>query len=361
MPTSWISSANKDACLAFLEDGKMPEHKAPSTTNDDTANALMAAIRAVASGSLDADAVRLLIQEETAGLKAETIDENAIRKIVDAAVNECPPIRFNVNGTVHKVDGIAHPASKTLAQLCAAGVHAWVFGEAGSGKTTTCRKIAEAAGMQVFVQPPSLTRYDVLGYTDAHSRIVDTPTSRFVRATGPKALLFDEVDSYGDGAQIALNLMLANGHAELPDGTHPITTDDAPFWIVCTANTTGKGATSSYVGRKRMDGAFLDRFAGFVRFDIHEPTERKIGLAIIAGANADTTQEAKDAAESFIAQSQSIRASLKSLGIDAQWSPRKTLAGVKLILNGMTPQDAVRSMTGNLESAQQTAALALVN
>lgn len=84
--TSWISSANKDACVAYLTAGEIPEHKAPTTTNDDTANALMNAIRAVASGSLDADAVRAIVQEETANLKAETFDESAIRKIVDAAV-----------------------------------------------------------------------------------------------------------------------------------------------------------------------------------------------------------------------------------------------------------------------------------
>jgi MoxR-like ATPase len=357
--TSRWASASVEECKAYLEGSPVETTVTTSASPDtDNATALLNAIKAVAGESINEARVRSIVADAMSETKAATVDADAVRRIVDEAINAVPPIRFAVNGTTKTVEGVAHPVARTLAILCAAGVRTWIHGEAGTGKTTTARKIAEAAGMTVYCQPPSLTRYDVLGNMDAHSRVVETPVSRFVKATGPKCLLLDEVDSWGDGAQMAANLLLANGHAELPDGSFPLSTDNAPHWIVATANTVGKGATSQFTGRKRMDGAFIDRFDCFPEMPLHEPTERRIAQAIIAGSEA--AQASKDAAESFVPVSFSIRAAIKAKGTDASWSPRKTYAAVRLILSGCSPAEAVKPMIGHLPSAQQTELLALV-
>jgi len=160
----------------------------------------------------------------------------------------------------------------------------------------------------------------------------------------------DEVDSWGEGAQLAANLLLANGHAELPDGTMRLVRDGSASWIVATANTVGKGATSAYVGRKRMDGAFLDRFDAFPEMGLHEPTERKIAKGIIAGAK-DASDKAREAADEAIAMSVKVRGEVSKLGLDLSWSPRKTYALVKLVLHGMGTKEAVKVLLGATNKA----------
>ena len=355
--TTWTAYAKREQCITFLSSdvADAPVPVPAPIIKTETAASVVAGFQALiesalrSAGSVNEDEVRRIVRETA-------IDTAALRTLVLEVVKDSdvvPALSFTVNGVRcvgHK--GISHPVAPTVAALLAAGIRTWIHGEAGTGKTTLARSLAESAGMTVFCQPPSLSRYDVLGYMDAHSRVVETPVSRFVRADGPKCLLLDEVDSWGVDAQLAANLLLANGHAELPDGTMAIVRDGSPSWIVATANTTGQGATSAYVGRKRMDRAFLDRFDAFPLMGLHDPTERKIALGVIAAA-IDALPADKEKAESSIDTSLKVRKELKNLGVDVSWSPRKTYALVRLMLSGMDVKPALAVLLGATDKAQQ--------
>jgi len=354
--SSWVQSTRREALETFLLTDGVPTHAVVAAPTTDAATALAAALQAAMSGAMDEDRVRAIVAETA-------VDKTALAATIRELLTDADivaPVHFTLrDGSSVKVDGVQHPVTAQLAALCAAGVRTWLHGPSGTGKTTAAVNVAAAAGLAIFVQPPSLTRYDVLGYIDAHGKVVDTPVSRFVRHDGPKCLILDENDAFGDGAQLACNLLLANGHCELPDGSMSINRDGSHLWIVSTANTVGKGATSAYVGRKRMDGAYLDRFDAFPFMGLHEPTERKIARGLILGCDS-ASEETKDSAKSAIDSSLTIRKQVAALGLDLSWSPRKTYALVTLVLSGMPTKEAAAVLLGATDKADaimQAAAL----
>jgi cobaltochelatase CobS len=76
------------------------------------------------------------------------------------------------------------------------------------------------------------------------------------------------------GALLAFNAALANGVAAFPDGSikrHPETV------IIAAANTWGFGGDANYIGRAKLDAAFLDRFVTLA-WGYDEDLERTIAL-----------------------------------------------------------------------------------
>lgn len=335
--------------------------RAPSGPTPDLNEAFRAFVeltRPVAP-TIDADAVESIVRgilDEEAnrdtkdGLILKTIADE-IKKAFDAA----PVVKVQVgSGPVKKLDGIQHRTFPRLLSLANAGIRTWIAGPAGSGKTTAAVKVAEALEAAVFVQPPSLTRYDVLGYLDAQSNVIDTQTSSFVRHRGPKVLLFDEVDSWGPGAQMAANLLLANGHAILPDGRFEIAPDGERFWICATANTWGNGADAKYCGRQKLDGAFLDRWDARLFWDYDEEATRRIADAMIPEGS-----DKKDACQQAIAKSRAIRSAMVKDGVEATFSPRRTFAAVRAILCGDSVETIFADLMGGLPESVRARYMAL--
>lgn len=171
--------------------------------------------------------------------------------IVELKRNELPNVEL----------GVQHKQFPTLLKMCTASMrggnhlNVWVYGPAGTGKTTAARFVAQALNLEFYMLGALETGYQILGYNDANGNYVDTLFRRCWENGGVIAL--DEIDSYTPSAALALNGALANGHCAFPDkivARHPNCV------VIAGANTTGLGGTIEYVGRLKQDAAFLDRF-----------------------------------------------------------------------------------------------------
>lgn len=264
--------------------------------------------------------------------KRQTIDEAAVRIIVDKALRDRAPLRVEVvtNGKTHVVEGLAHERLPFLIRLIARGRHAWLAGPSGSGKTHAAAQAFAARGLTYRgAMGACLTRYDLLGFVDANGRAVPTPLRTAIIHGGGVTL--DEVDAYGHEAYLALNGILGNGHADLPGEPDLIRVHD-DCAIVATANTWGNGATSEYIGRNRMDEAFLKRF---VRMDwpYDEKMERQAALAIEPG----------DATEALVNRIQALRKRAADSNLRVVISPRQSILAASMVRDGFTPDEAIEA------------------
>jgi hypothetical protein len=174
--------------------------------------------------------------------------------------------------------GTQHKAFKSLVMLAMAlngeDKNIWLAGPAGSGKTTAARKLADALdlGERFDFNGAIDTEYKLSGFVDAKGRVVSTAFRKIWENGG--VYLFDECDASMPGALLAFNAALANGVAAFPDGSikrHPETV------IIAAANTWGFGGDANYIGRAKLDAAFLDRFVTLA-WGYDEDLERTIAL-----------------------------------------------------------------------------------
>lgn len=276
----------------------------------DDAAALLRAVQAVAGRSLNRAQVTALVQREIA-----------------AALEGQPAVRFEVaraDGTTKKVDGHKHPAFGKLLRACCARAadgyspNVWLAGPAGSGKTTGARMVADALELPFHFNGAIGMQHELLGFIDAAGTYHRTPFREAYENGG--VYLFDEVDGSDNAALLALNAALANGRATFPDGQ---VERHADCRIIAAANTFGHGATAEYVGRSKIDAAFLSRFPVRIVWDYDAALE-----VAIAG-NPD-----------FARRVQGARERARNAGLKVLITPRDSIAGSALIAAGFDPDEA---------------------
>jgi MoxR-like ATPase len=106
-----------------------------------------------------------------------------------------------------------------------------------------------------YYNGPLQSEYKLTGYKDATGTYHPTPFRKAFEHGG--VYLFDEIDACSAQALVAFNTALANGMCDFPDR---LVRQHADFVCLAAANTYGQGATTTYAGRERIDGATLDRF-----------------------------------------------------------------------------------------------------
>jgi cobaltochelatase CobS len=221
-------------------------------------------------------------------------------------------------------DGHKHPQFLTLLRAASSrqadGYHpnCWIAGPAGSGKTTGGRQLASALNLPFFFNGAVSMEHKLIGFRDATGNYHTTPFREGY--TVPAVYQFDDVDSSENSALLALNAALANGECDFADRLMPRHPDSI---ILATANTWGLGATADYVGRVKIDAAFLSRFPVKISWPYDEPFE----LAI--GGNPAWTKRV-----------QAARAAAKKAGLKVIIDPRHSIAGSALIQSGFTPDQA---------------------
>lgn len=234
-----------------------------------------------------------------------------------------PPRRVEivVNDMPVQVAGVQHKAFPLLLTCLLAGVNVWLAGPSGSGKSTAAINAAKALGQKFRYTGAVGDAYSLMGYKDAQGRYVRTEFREAWEHGG--LFLWDEVDASDPNAVLAFNAALANGLAAFPDTMVP---RHPACLIVAAANTWGHGATHEYVGRGKMDAAFLKRFA-FLEWPYDEDLERR------TSTNAEWCKIV-----------QTVRKNVKEKGIRVLITPRETEIGARLLAAGLSIE-TVQEMT----------------
>jgi cobaltochelatase CobS len=213
-----------------------------------------------------------------------------------------------------------------------AQVPVWIWGEAGSGKTTAAKKAAELLGLKFRVLSvcPTTTKSELFGYRDANGRYHGTAFREVFEHGG--VFLLDEIDNGNPSILSVLNTALANDTCSFPDGN--IARHEKALFLAA-ANTIGRGADIRYVGRNALDATTLDRFV-FVRMDIDEHLEQSF---ITGKFDTDKVSKIDEggqiAPENWLSIVQKTRAACGDLGIHHLITPRATIYGTQLIAAGV--------------------------
>lgn len=195
----------------------------------------------------------------------------------------------------------------------------WVYGPAGTGKTTACDFAAKAFNTEFRTMGTTLAKFEILGFVNT----TGYQTTPF-REAYENGYLFcaDEIDSWAKEATVAINGALANGVCNFADKMvkrHP------DFRMVACANTLGQGATMDYVGRNKQDAATLDRFV-YLNWPLDEALEDNLC-----------------ANKAWLAYVRHVRARAATSGINPKpmITPRASMAGASLLNSGHDWDDVV--------------------
>jgi hypothetical protein len=304
---------------------KKPVYSAPQPQPSaaDASAALAALAALMPKQGVDEEAVRRIVAE---CIPKQEIDAAAVRSIVDEAIIEFGGLYRGIelkrpDAAAVKIEGKFHRNFPQLLQALSIRQSVYMFGPAGTSKTTSARKAAEALGLPFILEVVGLTstKTDFLGFVDAGGRCTETNFKRAFLQGG--VYFIDEADSANANVGIALNTAIENGICAFPDGVFEAHPD---FVAVAAGNTNGKGGTAQFGGRVRMDSAFQDRFA-FLEWPIDEAFEKDI----------TTNQQ-------WTAKVQCIRAAVKSLGLDElPVTPRLSVKGERLLAAGFSQEQVL--------------------
>lgn len=219
---------------------------------------------------------------------------------------------------VARMDGLFHEIFPDILKTVAAGLHVYIVGPAGSGKTLLASQVAAAMEIPFYATGALDSPYKLSGFMDAQSNYHRTAFRKAFEDGG--LFLFDEVDASSPNALMFFNAALANDWCDFPDGMikkHP------QFICIACANTFGTGRDRLYVGRNQLDAATLDRFTMFeMNYDPH--LERKL-----AGD------------DDWVHVVQVYRAAADKLNLRVVISPRASINGAKTLRAGFTYDQAL--------------------
>lgn len=230
------------------------------------------------------------------------------------------PVTVQV-GELPKVEvGLVHNRFETVLNCMVGRINTALVGPAGSGKTSTVAKAAEALNLKFYSKSVSAQTgaHEFFGYQDVQGRYVRTLFREAYEHGG--VFLLDEFDAGNPNVLAALNQATANEYCAFADGMIKKHDD---FICVMAGNTFGHGANSEYVGRNKIDAATLDRFA-FIDF----PYDEKFEMAIAPN-------------KEWCKRVQRIRKEVTVKKIRTVVSPRATLMGAKLLSQGMSEENVM--------------------
>lgn len=229
--------------------------------------------------------------------------------------------------------GLVHFKFDVIMQCIASRVNIAMVGPAGSGKTTTAKKAAEALKLEFYSKSVSAQTgvHEFFGYQDANGNYVRTLFREAYENGG--VFLLDEFDAGNPNVLAALNAATANDVCAFADGMIKKHED---FVCIMAGNTFGHGATSEYVGRNKIDAATLDRFA-FIDFPYDEDLEYELA------PNKEWCREV-----------QQYRQRVSDKKLKTVVSPRATFMGGQLLNAGMNKSEVIAlTITKGMSEAEK--------
>ena len=166
------------------------------------------------------------------------------------------------------------PDATTQAVLCALarGRNVWLFGPAGTGKSSLAEQLAARTGRPFFLLPCDDTTEapELVGMTVPHQggvRWQDGVLTAAMR-TPYAVILIDEPTVARAGAVMVLQSVLASGVLTIKETGETVRAAEGVRFVVAdNTNGTGGGTAEGYEGTRRMNRATLDRFSAFLRVD----------------------------------------------------------------------------------------------
>jgi cobaltochelatase CobS len=317
METSGIDAARYDALVAAwsAEAGNTP---APAPAPAPFVPATVPGPAPAVSG-LDGVLSSMIAAAVAASVpKAPEVDRDMLVRMVADVVNERIPVTLKVEyrGQTREVPGVRHFAFDDVIMALSAGLHVWLPGPAGSGKSTLGRQCFTALDRPVQMTGAISNAFQLYGFKSPSGDPSTLRTPLRVAVEEGHGFIWDDVDRSCPKAFASFNEGLANGYFSFPDGVLKA----APgFQCIATANTYGLGGGSDYVGASRLDKATLDRFC-FIDVPYDEKAERNI-------AGADGLE--------WCLHVQKVRAAVRRLGLKHLVTPRATFKGLALLGAGM--------------------------
>lgn len=278
---------------------------------------------AAPAGSLEAALAAIVDMRVEAAMAARpAIDVEEVRRIAREAASVTRVEVVTPAGDVKPVEGLHHREFPKLLKLASARFHVFLHGPSGSGKSTAAKAASKALGLGFGSTGKVDSKYDLLGFRDAHGRTIRTPFREIWENGG--LFLFDEMDRSDPSAVVALNNGLATGSLDFADGTvekHPDTV------IIAGGNTTMRGADRMFTAAVSQDASVADRFV-FLAWGYDEGLERQL---------------AGDDQAAWVNMVQNVRRAVAALKVDLVVSPRASIEGAKLLRMGF-PQKQVAEM-----------------
>lgn len=270
----------------------------------------------------DMDAAEKYIAIETARKEAERIE--AERKAKEAEENAAKDRKE----AEERAKGLRPEAAKALAlataaKKCNRGLAVYLWGEAGTGKSTMIGDIANNLDLPLYTQSCVFNEFELFGFVDGSGNYQETA---FYKAfTDGGVFLLDEMDCSDICSLKKLNGAIANNVYCFPGvGTKRAHKN---FYCFATGNTIGK-PSAEYTGAQLIDVSTMDRFFAI---EVKYNEEIETTMATAAGQ--------KDVAE-FV---QDLRRSALQTKTNIVVSFRLTLKLITCREAGLSDADALES------------------
>lgn len=241
---------------------------------------------AEAVAALANDMVHHVATETTALEKRLVSKIDAIPKGEGGSGGAIVKVQIVTPKEIREIDGLAHRQMPKLLKLCSMGLHTYLPGPPGTGKSHAAEQVAKLLEWEYasISLGPTTPESRLWGGMDANGKFHEPPfvaKAKYARDNPDSGAVFclDEIDNGHPGIIATLNSALANRWFTTPEGEFVSLGNN--FVIVAAANTYGTGATAEFSGRNRLDAATLDRFA-FLPWDTDKDVESTLVHAHLA-------------------------------------------------------------------------------